>query len=226
MCGIAGIIDFNKRNRIQDLKNMNFSLRHRGPDSFGEWNSKTAYIGHRRLKIIDLSNKSNQPMILNKRYVLTFNGEIYNYKEIKKNFLSKYNFNSNGDTEVLLKFLHCYKEKALKKIEGMFAFALSDEKKQELFAARDPFGIKPFYFYYNRNIFYFASEIKAFKAAGIKLEPNYKKINEFLRWGVLDYDNNKVIKDRTGNLTPQVMLDHVQKNYPAQYKQFMEFVKT
>ena len=65
MCGSAGIIDFNKRNRIQDLKNMNFSLRHRGPDNFGEWNSKTAYIGHRRLKIIDLSNKSNQPMILN-----------------------------------------------------------------------------------------------------------------------------------------------------------------
>ena len=190
MCGIVGIIDFNKRNRIQDLKNMNFSLRHRGPDNFGEWNSKTAYIGHRRLKIIDLSNKSNQPMILNKRYVLTFNGEIYNYKEIKKNFLSKYNFNSNGDTEVLLKFLHCYQEKALKKIEGMFAFALWDEKKQELFAARDPFGIKPFYFYYHKNIFYFASEIKAFKFAGLKLEPNYKKINEFLRWGVLDYDNN------------------------------------
>mgnify|MGYP000474608836 FL=1 len=88
MCGISGIIDFNKNNRIHSLRKMNFSLKHRGPDDSGEWFSKTAYIGHRRLKIIDLSERSKQPMILNNRYVLTYNGEIYNYKELKKNLLN------------------------------------------------------------------------------------------------------------------------------------------
>ena len=190
MCGITGIIDFSKRNRIQALRRMNLSLSHRGPDGTGEWISKIANIGHRRLKIIDLSEKSKQPMILNNRYVLTYNGEIYNYKELRSNLLSKYSLISNGDTEVLLKLLQIYKEKALTKIKGMFSFALWDEKKKELLAAKDPFGIKPFYFYKNNNVFYFASEIKAFKAAGIKLEPNYKKIHEFLRWGVLNFDNS------------------------------------
>ena len=190
MCGISGIIDFNKRNRLPDLKNMNSSLRHRGPDDTGEWFSKTAYIGHRRLKILDLTSKSKQPMNLNDRFILTYNGEIYNYKELKKDFLNKYEFKSSGDTEVLLKLLHNYKESGLKKIKGMFSFALWDEKKQELLAARDPFGIKPFYFYKDKNLFYFASEIKAFFAAGIKIKPNYKKIHEFLRWGVLDYDDS------------------------------------
>ena len=194
MCGIAGIIDFGKKNRKHELRKMSLSLKHRGPDDDGEWFSKTAFISHRRLKIIDLSNKSKQPMIFNK-FILTYNGEIYNYKELKKSLSKNYLFLSNGDTEVLLKLLYKYKERALKKIEGMFAFALWDEKNQELFAARDRFGIKPFYFYHYKKTFYFASEIKAFRAAGIKLEPNYKKVNEFLRWGVLDFNNETWFKN-------------------------------
>ena len=91
MCGIAGIIDFGKKNRKHELRKMSLSLKHRGPDDDGEWFSKTAFISHRRLKIIDLSNKSKQPMIFNK-FILTYNGEIYNYKELKKSLSKNYLF--------------------------------------------------------------------------------------------------------------------------------------
>jgi asparagine synthase (glutamine-hydrolysing) len=138
---------------------------HRGPDFTGRWSSEGAYIGHNRLSIIDLGADSNQPF-KNGRYVLTFNGEIYNYLEIKQE-LPEYNFTTNGDTEVLLAAFLKWGKDCLKKLRGMFAFAIYDTETRELFAARDRFGVKPFHYAMVNGEFVFASEIKAILASGL-----------------------------------------------------------
>mgnify|MGYP000123671635 CR=1 FL=1 len=172
MCGIAGFWDRN--NKTQDLKKeiiaMTNSLAHRGPDDEGifiDENRKVA-LGHRRLSILDLSSAGHQPMKSNSgRYVIIYNGEIYNYKNLRKEIEAKYGaiFRSSTDTEVLLAAIENWGiEKALEKSNGMFAFALWDRKENRLFLARDRIGIKPLYYGINNNIFYFASELKAIRA--------------------------------------------------------------
>ena len=148
-------------------------LAHRGPDGEGQWvnNVGSVAIGHRRLSIIDLSDAAAQPMQRSlfssiegeeKRYTITYNGEIYNYLELKDELLNHgYRFNSKSDTEVILAAFDCWGEDCLQRFDGMFAFAIWDAKTQILFAARDRFGEKPFYFYYDEVNFIFASEMKA-----------------------------------------------------------------
>jgi asparagine synthetase B (glutamine-hydrolysing) len=166
MCGIAGIIgDYNE---IQ-LDAMLVSQHHRGPDATGKYfDAKFAGLGHNRLAIIDLSPKSNQPFIDNsERYVIVFNGEIYNYIELKEDLQNQYDFKTESDTEVLLAAFIIYGKSCLAKLNGMFAFAIWDNQEKKLFAARDRFGVKPFYYSLFQNTFYFSSEIKAIHAAGI-----------------------------------------------------------
>lgn len=163
MCGIAGIL--SQQNRTHELDAMLAIQNHRGPDFTGRWSSEGAYIGHNRLSIIDLGADSNQPF-KNGRYVLTFNGEIYNYLEIKQE-LPEYNFTTNGDTEVLLAAFLKWGKDCLKKLRGMFAFAIYDTETRELFAARDRFGVKPFHYAMVNGEFVFASEIKAILASGL-----------------------------------------------------------
>lgn len=160
MCGIAGFIGKDK-DKKKILKNMCDRIKHRGPDAQGYYVKGDVALGQRRLSIIDIEG-GKQPMFSkDEKLVVVFNGEIYNYQELKSE-LSDYPFQTNSDTEVLL---YGYKEwgsELPKHLRGMFAFALYDIEDKTLFCARDPFGIKPFYYYQNDGDFMFASEIKAF----------------------------------------------------------------
>ena len=167
MCGIAGIYNIDSKPVDLDiLKKFTRSLAHRGPDGEGFFlnKDKNIGIGHRRLSVIDITNLSSQPMTYSDgRYVITYNGEIYNYLEIREELKSKgYNFRTNGDTEVvLISYIH-WKEKCNFKFNGMWAFAIWDNLEKKLFLSRDRFGVKPLYYYKNNNSVFFASELKSF----------------------------------------------------------------
>jgi asparagine synthase (glutamine-hydrolysing) len=163
MCGINGIHHVhlsNISNIEQKIKVMNELIKHRGPDSNGVWTNGYIGLGHTRLSIIDLSSLGHQPMKYN-NLTLTFNGEIYNYKEIKEDLKNKWTFTSNSDTEVILALYSLYKDNCVQYLDGMFSFAIWDDTTKELFCARDRLGIKPFYYLIQEDIFYFASEVKA-----------------------------------------------------------------
>ncbi len=164
MCGIAGYINLDNKPASKNiLKKMTDAIRHRGPDGEGSWIKNNIAIGHRRLSIIDLSPSGNQPMISSdKRYILSYNGEIYNFKEIKKQLeLKGYKFFSLTDSEVVLNSIIEWGEEAIKKFNGMFAFVFWDNLKKELILARDRYGIKPLYYSLSKDVFSFASEQKS-----------------------------------------------------------------
>jgi len=167
MCGIAGFFDRNK-NKNDIIKAMTDNLLHRGPDDYGFYTDEKIALGHRRLSIIDL--KTGKQPIEDGDYVIVFNGEIYNYLELKEELKGKYKFKTKSDTEVLLKGFEEWGIDVTKKLRGMFAFAIWDKKKHELYLARDQWGIKPLYYYKNEKTFMFGSEIKAFLA-----HPDFKK---------------------------------------------------
>lgn len=182
MCGIAGIIgNYNE----SQLDGMLVSQSHRGPDATGKYfDKKYAALGHNRLAIIDLSEQSNQPFIDNSgRYGIVFNGEIYNYIEIKAALQSQYDFKTESDTEVLLAAFIVYGKSCLAKLNGMFAFAIWDNQEKKLFAARDRFGVKPFYYSLFQDTFCFSSEIKALHAAGIPKETNERVWASYFAYG-------------------------------------------
>ena len=167
MCGIAGFSDRNKaKNEI--IKSMTDNLIHRGPDDYGFYVDDKVALGHRRLSIIDL--KTGKQPIEDDDYVIVFNGEIYNYLELKEELKGKYKFKTKSDTEVLLKGFEEWGIDVTKKLRGMFAFAIWDKKKHELYLARDQWGIKPLYYYLTDKTFMFASEIKA-----LLPHPDFKK---------------------------------------------------
>lgn len=182
MCGIAGIINFNntKVNK-SNLKLMVSKILHRGPDGDNYWANKNIGFGHCRLAIIDKSSRASQPMKSpNDRYILSYNGEVYNFNEIKKKLQKKYKFKSSSDTEVVLYSLIEWGTDALNKFNGMFALSFFDQKKQELILARDRYGIKPLYIFKNHKIFSFASEQKSIIALPeFKKELNLNSISEY-----------------------------------------------
>lgn len=167
MCGIAGIVAL-RPVRSQVVSAMTARLVHRGPDGDGLWQSadRRAVIGHRRLKVIDLTDAADQPMAdAETRAVVTYNGEIYNYRELRERLRAEgAEFRSSGDTEVLLQAYLRWGEGALTELNGMFAFAILDLARRRLFCARDRFGEKPFYFAEGDGFLAFASEIKALLA--------------------------------------------------------------
>jgi asparagine synthase (glutamine-hydrolysing) len=171
MCGIAGIVSADPRAvTIERLQVMSDALKHRGPQGDGYWinHNNLVGLGHRRLSIIDLSAAGAQPMHYPGQYTITYNGELYNYLELKKELTSKgYAFTSACDTEVVLAAYACYGKECLQHFDGMFAFAIWNETSQTLFCARDRFGEKPFYYTQHNNQFLFASEMKGLWAAGI-----------------------------------------------------------
>ena len=182
MCGISGIIGAYKENQLDAML---ISQRHRGPDAAGKYfDDGFAALGHNRLAIIDLSSQSNQPFLDNSgRYAIVFNGEIYNYIELKKELQNQYDFKTESDTEVLLAAYIVYGKSCLEKLNGMFAFAIWDKQDKKLFAARDRFGVKPFYYSFKNEIFYFSSEIKALHSAGMKKVPNEKVWASYFAYG-------------------------------------------
>jgi asparagine synthase (glutamine-hydrolysing) len=194
MCGIAGIIQTNpSRYNKEHLEKMTDALEHRGPDGEGSWQNETGNVllGHRRLSIIDLSAAGDQPMHFMNRYTIIHNGEIYNYPELREELLKKgYSFNSKTDTEVIAAAYDCWKDSCIDHFDGMFAFAIWDEKEKELFAARDRFGEKPFFYFFDGENFLFASEMKALWAAGIEKIPNQKMLFNYITIGYVDNPSN------------------------------------
>ena len=189
MCGIAGIAYFNNKREVhlQELKCMSAKIAHRGPDDEGFYISRDRSVGlnNRRLAIIDLSKKGHQPMKYQNRFVITFNGEIYNYKELKLKLEREgYKFNSDSDTEVILALYAKYKQGCLRYLRGMFAFAIYDEIEKTLFLARDRIGKKPLKYSLNENGIVFASEIKAILTyKNIKKEIDYLSLQKYFLYG-------------------------------------------
>lgn len=183
MCGIAGIVGPEATNSKLDA--MLVTQEHRGPDFTGKWceESKVA-LGHNRLSIIDLSEAANQPFFSeDERFCLVFNGEIYNYLEIREELRFDFQFHTSSDTEVLLKSYLKWGVECLEKFNGMFAFAIWDKEDQKLFAARDRFGVKPFNYSLKNNTIYFSSEIPPLWAAGIEKVPNLSVWADYFKGG-------------------------------------------
>lgn len=195
MCGIAGIYSIESIVTNSILKKMTDSIQHRGPDAEGQWITPNQQIGlgHRRLSIIDTSDLGNQPFHYLDRYTIVFNGEIYNYIELKEQLISKgYTFKSKTDTEVLLALYDLKKEQCLNDLDGMFSFCIWDQQEQTLFCARDRFGEKPFYYHFQPGKqFVFASEIKAIFAAGIEKKVNNNMLFNYLSNAWLENPFNK-----------------------------------
>ena len=203
MCGIAGIVKtiVQKDNLYKSvLKKMTDSLIHRGPDDEGHEYFENCFLGFRRLAIVDLSKDGHQPMYSDqKNECIVFNGEIYGYRDLKKE-IPNYPYKSNTDTEVILALYQKYGEDLPQYLNGMFALAIWDEEMQQLFCARDRFGEKPFYYAIGKNgEFIFASEIKAILATDlVDPELNDDAIYHFLRHMYVDsrqsiYKNIKVL---------------------------------
>lgn len=191
MCGIAGIIAKDKNIiRVETLKPMTDIIAHRGPDGDGLWISPNQEIGlgHRRLSIIDLSHEADQPMHYLNRYTIVFNGEIYNYIELKTELLNQgYTFHTQSDTEVLMALFDRDREQCLQLLDGMFSFVLYDAKENIIFCARDRFGEKPFFYSYEKGRhFYFGSEMKCLWAGGIPKEVNPKMLYNYMAYGFAD----------------------------------------
>src|SRR3989338_253201 len=194
MCGICGIINYSKDYKIEEplLNTMCSKMVRRGPDEGGIFIKNDSYpsagLGHRRLKIIDLSAAARQPMSNEDRTIyIVFNGEIYNFQELRKTLLYKgHKFISHSDTEVII---HLYEEEGIdcvKKLRGMFAFAIWDDKNKLLLLARDRVGKKPLLYAYKNGVFSFASEFMALIAGGnISKEVNLEAIPEYITFGYI-----------------------------------------
>lgn len=189
MCGITGIFIFDEdKNKLKQVSKMTETITHRGPD-YGHSTvvDESVALGHRRLSIIDLSEEANQPMYDDKGiYTIIYNGEVYNFQEIRESLESKgYTFSTNSDTEVILKGYINYDIDIFEKLNGMFAIAIYDKKNKELIIARDRFGIKPLYYLKDKEKFLFGSEIKAIKSFSPKpqLSISNQGLAEYLWFG-------------------------------------------
>lgn len=194
MCAIYGLIS-NFSNSQHRLSKMKKALLHRGPDAQGEFSDGKLSFGHNRLAILDLTSAGNQPMVLDKEgLVLVYNGEIYNYKELKED-LNPGRFHSQSDTEVLLHAFKKWGKDCLEYLNGMYSFAIWDRNKRELFLARDRFGIKPLYYSKQPDGFYFASEPKGLFAVGISKKPNMRVWSNYLSYGVYEHSEETFFQE-------------------------------
>ena len=185
MCGITGFI--SKNYNKNDLVQMTNELFHRGPDADGFYyeRNKGVGLGHRRLRIIDLSDAANQPMISHcKRFVMVYNGEVYNFEDIK-NKLPKKQWKTNSDSEIILEAYVHFGKDFINMLNGMFAIAIYDKIDDKLLLFRDRIGIKPLYFYHEENQFIFSSEIKSLKKLNLKLTINKSSIYTYLHLGYI-----------------------------------------
>ncbi|SFD26343.1 asparagine synthase (glutamine-hydrolyzing) [Clostridium uliginosum] len=247
MCSIAGIMDLNIcpiENMQKKLEVMNNLQIHRGPDGFGVWKNENSSVGfaHRRLSIIDIDS-GQQPMCDDGGNWICFNGEIYNYKELREEIGCK--CKTNSDTEVILYAYRKWGEDCVSHFKGMFAFAIWDEKAGKLFCSRDRFGIKPFYYTINNNVFYFASEMKALLPFVKKIETDKEGLKDYLTFQMclggktlfqdikeLEPAHNIIIK--SGNVTIErywqvyynIDFDHTEKWFAERLEEaFLESVK-
>ncbi|MDI9319872.1 MAG: asparagine synthase (glutamine-hydrolyzing) [Phycisphaerales bacterium] len=225
MCGIIGIVSSKAvEHSMQSALNL---LHHRGPDGNGIYRDAPIILGQVRLAIQDLSENGHQPMIsADANYVIIYNGEIYNHSEIRKQLILKgVQFNSSSDTETLLcGYIH-YGEEILQKINGIFAFAIYDKVKRTLFAARDPFGVKPFYYYKDERQFIFGSEIKSLMSLGANriqynIEAQFETL--MLQWQMDEHTGFEEIKKLLPGHCLSIYIDdlnsiHIKKWYKANF---------
>lgn len=193
MCGICGIVGkYTSENVMRDMLD---SIAHRGPDDEGIFQEGNIFLGHRRLSILDLSASGHQPMMY-ENYVIVFNGEIFNYVELR-NELKKIGhvFKTGTDTEVILHGYALWGQEVFVKLRGMWALALYDKNAQKIIFSRDRFGIKPFYYYSDASRFIFASEIPALLAAGVSAEVNYDVVMRYLAISCDDNGKDSFFKD-------------------------------
>ncbi len=199
MCGISGIINFKGNINKNIVEEINFQIQHRGPDHNCVVKNNFSALGYVRLKIIDLSDTSNQPFISkSKKIKIFYNGEIYNSSELKKLYFQNLKFKSSGDGEVLLYLYEKFAISFLDKIKGMFSIVICDEENSRIFLVRDRFGIKPLYFHKNKldGEITFCSEIHPlFKNPKIKKNPNFKEIFKNLQYGIFNSTNETWFQD-------------------------------
>ena len=203
MCGING---FNWPDEAT-VRRMNLALKNRGPDGEGVYVDNIVSLGHRRLAIIDLSEKGKQPMCNEDGTIwLTYNGEIYNFNRIKKDLISKgHIFKSATDSEVIIHAYEEYGMDCVKQFNGMWAFCIYDSKRKKLIISRDRFGIKPLYYYYDNHIFIFSSMIAGILCHGIPTVPNEQVVLEYLAFNLEQYDEHTFF-DRIYSLNPGTTL--------------------
>ena len=191
MCGIFSInslkINLEQNNYIEIVKKALGKLSHRGPDGSGILAKRSAILGHRRLSIVDIANGKQPMMSEDKKLGITYNGEVYNYLAIKKELKDLgYKFQTDSDTEVVMKAFSHYGIKCLEKLRGMFAFVIVNYETEEFFAVRDRFGIKPLYFCEQDDFYIFSSEMRPIHESGlISLEINSQRLEEYLVFGYI-----------------------------------------
>ena len=197
MCGISGIINKNNKS-VEELLILQMTdiIAHRGPDSSGSYLYKNIAFGHRRLSILDLSSSGHQPMKYLDDLVITYNGEIYNFIEIREELIQKgYIFDSNSDTEVILKAYHCWGKTCVNYFNGMWSFSILDIKQKIVFCSRDRFGVKPFYYIENNDLFSFGSEISQLLPFLPNKILNKKVALDYLISGIEECSNETFFKD-------------------------------
>jgi asparagine synthase (glutamine-hydrolysing) len=206
MCGIAGIVNQKETNSHYPavIQKMTDAIAHRGPNSQGIWNDEACYLGHRRLSIIDLSEAGNQPFVSQDgRYIMVYNGELYNYKELKLELQRlqhgtkelPYFFKTGTDTEVILAAFLRWGKECLQRFNGMYAFAIWDTVEKKLTIARDRMGVKPLYYAYKNNALVFASEIRAIIKSGlIENKISLKSVAEYLQYTTV-HAPNTILQD-------------------------------
>jgi asparagine synthase (glutamine-hydrolysing) len=196
VCGLAGIVDFGGQIESGEAARMADLLAHRGPDDWGEWSEPGVALAHRRLAILDLSRDGRQPMAdEHGRYRLLHNGEVYNYLELRRELEAHgYRFRSRTDTEVILASYDRWGESCVARFNGMWAFAIWDRERRQLFCARDRFGVKPFYYRLEGGRLCFASELKAFKAEAAPFVANARVVRDFLEHALVGHTDETFIE--------------------------------
>jgi len=208
MCGITGIFAFNLVGKFNlvNIAAATKALSKRGPDNQDIYHDQFVGLGHRRLSIIDTSAVAHQPMWdETKRYCIIFNGEIFNFQELKKELENRgvTSFFSHSDTEVLLKLYILDKEKCLNKLNGFFAFCIYDRDEQSFFIARDRYGVKPMLYLFDDDKFIFASEMKSILAYGPEKELDYTSLHTYLQLNYIP--------------APRTIFKNVKKLLPGEY---------
>lgn len=192
MCGISGIINRNNQAvNESSLQEMNARIQHRGPDGDGFYFGENFAFGHRRLSILDLSTDGSQPMEYASRFTITYNGEIYNYIELREELKTAgFQFHSKTDTEIILAAYMHWGENCVNRFNGMWSFAIFDKEKNTVFCSRDRFGVKPFYFTQTDSTFAFGSEIRQLLPFLEKVQCNHQLLLDYLILGIEEHTNN------------------------------------
>lgn len=193
MCGISGYVSSERVTSDRTIQLMTRPLAHRGPDGEGVWVESHVALGNRRLAVLDLSPRGHQPMMSHdRRFVMTYNGEVYNYLELKSDL--ERSFETGTDTEVVLEAFARWGPESFNRLNGMFACAIWDRLTERLLLVRDRFGVKPLYYAELDGTLYFASEIKSLAAAGVPLEPDQDTWFAYLRYGAYDHSSATFFK--------------------------------